>query len=195
MDIPQNSMTAAEYWEWVFQNPDMIQTYELINSILVESPSMASDILPKPRRNSWIALEIGRQLSNFVIENSLGRVFGADGGYTLFPNIVRIPDVSFVSTARMPQMEDVEAILAPDLAVEVISPSETARKVHDKTTMYLEAGTRLVWNVYPEERVIEVWTQSPDGQAQMRSVTADDQLAGGNVLPNFTLNVADIFPS
>lgn len=188
MDIQQKLMTAAEYWEWVLQNPDMTETYELINGELVEVP-------PTRRENSWIALEIGSQLRNFVRKHDLGRVFGADGGYTLFPNTVRIPDVSFVSKARMPEMEEVEAILAPDLAVEVISPSETPRKVHDKTTIYLEAGTKLVWNVYPEDKIIEVWSISTEGQPQMRSFGAGEVLKGGNALPNFELKVAEIFPS
>jgi Uma2 family endonuclease len=188
MDIQQHLMTAADYWEWIKQNPDSTQTYELINGELIEVP-------PTSRENSWIALEIGSQLRTFVREHDLGRVFGADGAYTLFPDTVRIPDVSFVSKARMPEMEAVEAILAPDLAVEVISPSETPRKVHDKTTTYLEAGTQTVWNVYPEEHVIEIWTQSSDGQAQMRSVSSDGILDGIKALPNFTLNVADVFPS
>ncbi len=194
MDIQQQLMTAVDYWTWVKQQPDSTQTYELINGILVEAPPLIN-VISNHRENSWIALEIGSQLRNFVREHDLGRVFGADGGYTLFPNTVCIPDASFVSKARMPQMAEVEAILAPDLAVEVISPSETPRKVHEKTSLYLEAGTQMVWNVYPDERVVEVWTQSVDGQAQMRSLGVDEILDGGTVLPNFRLKVGDLFPA
>lgn len=194
MDIQQQLMMAVDYWAWVKQQPDSTQTYELINGILVEAPPKI-DVISNHRENSWIALEIGSQLRNFVREHDLGRVFGADGGYTLFLNTVCIPDASFVSKARMPQMAEVEAILAPDLAVEVISPSETPRKVHEKTSLYLEAGTQMVWNVYPDERVVEVWTQSADGQAQMRSLDVEEILDGGTVLPNFRLKVGDLFPA
>ncbi len=149
---------------------------------------------PPSREHSWIAAEIAFHLKVHVRKHDLGRVFGADGGYTLSPGDVALPDASFVSRERMPTITRVEEVLAPDLAVEVISPSETPRAVHDKTARYLDAGTILVWNVYPEDRVVEVWQQGDADTLQMQKFDAADTLDGGTVLPGFSLPVNDIFP-
>ncbi len=189
MAIQERLYTAVEFWQ--IAKSGMLREdklYELAEEVLVKRN------LPS-RRNAWIGAQIVFHLNMFVKAHNLGYVLGADGGYTLSPGTVRVPDVSFVSKARQPDLGVVEDIFAPDLAVEVISPSEPPVSIHDKTALYLSAGARLVWNVYPEDTVIEVWEQGEQGALAMRRYGADDTLDGGAVLTGFTLKVGDVFES
>ena len=188
MVMQQKTYTATDFWQMA-ETLDDTKRYELREGNLVE-------MNPPSRKHSWIAAEIAFHLKTFVKQHDLGYVFGADGGYTLSADTVVLPDASFVSRERMPVMADVETILAPDLAVEVISPSETPRAVHDKTALYLNAGTPAVGNVYPDDTVIEVWQGGDAGKFQMQTFGAEDTLdGGGNVLPGFSLPVKDILPA
>ena len=122
-----------------------------------------------------------------------GYILTTDGGYTLTEQDVRIPDVSFIFKKNIPDLDDTDSIIPPDLAVEVISPSETPRKVNAKTTLYLNTGTQIVWNVYPDEKVVEVWTKGEGEKLEMQAFTVEDTLIGGDVLPEFSLPIKDIF--
>lgn len=82
-----------------------------------------------------------------------------------------------------------------NIAVEVISPGETARKVMDKTRMYLDAGAAFVWNIYPDEELVDVCHLNADGSMTIQTLSADDTLSGGDVLSGFTLSVREIFPT
>ena len=110
----------------------------------------------------------------------------------LKPGLVRVPDVSFISWARLPGGEfRVKPILllVPDLAVEVISRSNTAREMNDKLREYFEKGVRLVWFVRPTSRVVDVYTRAD----QSTRLTASMMLDGGGVLPGFSVPVAELF--
>lgn len=109
------------------------------------------------------------------------------------PDAVLAPDVAVVGTARLGQIEAAEAAdrypaLAPDLVIEVVSPSDTARGTQDKVLTYLAAGVRLVWVVAPRGRTVTVW--APDRTA--RIVGGDEILDGGDVLPGLRLTTADL---
>lgn len=186
MTIQQKLYTVKEFYE-IGDSLDPDKHYELVEGEIVEMP-------PPNRINSFIAGLILTALNVFIQQNRIdGYAFGADGGFALTDNDVRIPDVSFIYAERMPEISDMEAIIAPDIAVEVISPGETPRKVNAKTTLYLNTGTQLVWNVYPAEKVVEVWTKGAGEKLEMQAFTTDDTLNGGDVLPEFTLPVKDIF--
>ena len=104
---------------------------------------------------------------------------------------VRGLDFAFVAKDRMPeQLPRRPLSIAPDLAVEIISPSNTAGDIEKKIQQLLEAGTALIWIVYPDLRSISVQTR--DGATTLK---ATDTLTGGDVLPGFEISVADIFPS
>jgi Uma2 family endonuclease len=179
----QKLYTAGEFWELAENFGD--KKYELIEGVLIE-------MAPSSLNNSAIAMRIGRLIGNYVDERNLGMVFGADGGFTLFPNTVQIPDVSFVVLERLP--EEVPKTLdgGPDLAVEIISPSETSAHIIRKTERYLDAGTKMVWNVYPEEEAVYVYLPTDTGM-NVQKFTIADTLEGGDVLPGFTLKVSVIF--
>lgn len=158
--------------------------YELVDGILVEKTMGYEE--------SCIAMNLGRLIGNFVIPQGLGLVAGPDGTIQLDLNLVRIPDVSFISWDRLPGGEfPSKAIprLVPDLAVEVISQGNTAREMNDKLREYFEKGVRLVWFVRPRSRVVDVYTR-PD---QFTRLTASMTLAGGDVLPGFSVTVGELF--
>src|SRR5262249_55150269 len=135
---------------------------------------------------------IGALLGNFVRSEGLGVVAGADGTIQLDINLVRIPDVPFISYERLPGgeiPEDPVPLLVPDLAVEVISRNNTRREMDDKLQEYFEKGVRLVWYVRPVSRVVDVYT-APD---QFTRLSASMRLDGGDVLPGFSVRVGELF--
>jgi Uma2 family endonuclease len=138
-----------------------------------------------------LAVAIASALRDFVTSRKLGKVSGESGMMQLVPDLLRMPDVAFVSTARLPKDRSAAApVLAPDLAVEVLSESNTKREIERKRREYFAAGTRLAWIVDPVHRTVEVYT-SPDKPDEM--LTAEQTLTGGDVLPGFTLELRALF--
>jgi Uma2 family endonuclease len=157
---------------------------ELFDGALVEKPMGSFE--------SFLAAALVRLIGNFVAENDLGIVLTADGMLRLSLGLVRIPDASFISWARLPGRElPQEEIwgLAPDLAVEIISPSNTREEMQQKLVDYFGAGVQLVWYVYPPAREVHVYRE-PDA---FTAVCADEVLDGGAVLPGFRLPLAKLF--
>lgn len=127
--------------------------YELVDGILVEK-AMGF-------RESFLAMALAKFVGNFLDQNPLGIVAGAAGMLRLAPGLVRIPDVSFISWGRLPGRSVPRMPippLAPDLAVEVLSESNTAAEMTRKIGEYFAAGSRLVWIIDPEPRVVTVYT-------------------------------------
>lgn len=125
----------------------------------------------------------------FLRDHDLGAVLGADAAMRLFPGLVRVPDFSFVSWERYPQDKARIPGVAPDLAVEVLSKSNTRKEMERKLDEYLRAGVRLVWYVDPKARSAKVY----DAAGGVRELTETDELDGGDVLPGFRLSLADWF--
>jgi Uma2 family endonuclease len=141
---------------------------------------------------SSLTCELIRLLGNFVAEHDLGLLAGEAGGTRLMPGVVRLPDISFVSWDRLPAREiPLDAILgmAPDLAVEVLSPSNTKREIDLKIRHFFLGGTRLVWVVDPVKRTVRVYT-APD---QSRTLRETESLDGGDVLPGLSLPLRQVF--
>lgn len=156
---------------------------ELVDGVLVEKTVGIYE--------SYLALRMGHLLTMFVERHGLGMVVGADGMMRLAAGLVRIPDVSFISWDQLPGRRVPRvpiADLAPDLAVEVISPSNTAREMERKLQEYLTAGVRLVWYVLPESQEVHVYTAE-----QHDVLTIDQELSGGDVLPGFVLPLRQLF--
>jgi Uma2 family endonuclease len=158
--------------------------YELIDGTLVEKTMGWAE--------SALALRIGRLLGKFVDEHDLGDLTGADGATRLMPGLVRIPDISFVSWARLPgRKHPTEPVpgLCPNLAIEVLSEGNTPGEMTRKLKEYFLSDVRLVWFVDLRKRTVQVFT-APDHSA---TLTEDQTLDGGDVLPEFTLAVREIF--
>ncbi|MFT3881207.1 MAG: Uma2 family endonuclease [Gemmatales bacterium] len=130
-------------------------------------------------------------LLQFVQPRKLGWVASNDSGTILKhnPDSVRGPDVAFYSIERVPAVPQGYFEVAPDLAVEVISPSDSASYVQNKVVQYLEAGVQLIWVVYPASRDVVVY-HSLD---RVQHLTEQQSLDGGSVLPGFTYRIAELF--
>jgi Uma2 family endonuclease len=130
-------------------------------------------------------------VGSFVTTNKLG-FFGTEGGFILGrdPDTVRAPDFSFVAAHRLSGTKGVGfGNIAPDLAVEVLSPNDRASEINAKIAEYFHAGTRLVWVVDP--RTEQVLVYHPSGQS--RVYTGDQEISGEDVLPGFSFRPADLF--
>jgi Uma2 family endonuclease len=140
---------------------------------------------------------IGARLIYFlnasVFDGGLGEVFGADTGFVVArdPDSVLMPDVAFVAAKRLPDEAIWEGFVpfAPDLAVEIESPSNSQSELLGKVALYLEGGTRLVWLVRPKQRTVTVFR--PDSPEQMLGEA--DPLTGGSVLPGLALPLHKVF--
>jgi Uma2 family endonuclease len=150
------------------------------------------DMGSSSRLNTVTGSRVNHFLSNFVLPNDLGFVTGADGGFFLKAvNRVRRPDCAFVSKTHQVELVGVEFDIAPDLAVEVVSPDEDVFK---KVKEYIRSGTRIVWVVYADEKIVDVFTPAQEGEFRVQELTVNETLDGGDVLPGFKLAVRDIFP-
>lgn len=146
---------------------------------------------PAGFEHGGLAAHIAHRLREFVAREDLGMVVGAETGFVLFeePPTVRAPDAAFVSRERLPEDRVVFASLAPDLAVELVSPSSTMPQIHDKVCDFLDAGTRIVWIIEPRRRTVMVYRSRDD----IRLLTEEDRLDGGDVLPGFRVEVGELF--
>lgn len=159
--------------------------YELVDGTLVEKPMGL--------RESMIALMISRRIGNFAEEHDLGICAGADGAMRLLKGLVRSPDVSFFSWDKLPgRMLPSTPIpdLYPDLAVEVVSETNTSQEMERKLREYFLAGVRQVWIIDPVRRQAEVYT-NPGAPAATLDET--QVIEGGDVLPGFRLPLAELF--
>lgn len=157
---------------------------ELIDGVLVEKAM--------GWRESFLAMTIAQILYQFVREHRLGVVVGPDAPYRLSVGRVRLPDVSFVSWKRMPGGRlPTEPIpnLAPDLAVEVLSASNTASEMATKRQNDFSAGTRLVWQIDPATRSAEVYT----GPDDCTKLDESQSLDGSAIVPGFVLPLHELF--
>ena len=157
---------------------------ELVDGTLVEKAMGFEE--------SAIACLLITYLNNFIRPRKLGIIAGESGPVRLFSGLVRMPDVAFVSWDRLPDRKWPKAPiphLAPDLAVEVLSKSNTKAEMARKLGEYFQAGVRLVWMVDPKTRTVRVHT------AVDRSILLEvgQTLDGGDVLPGFLLPLDELF--
>jgi Uma2 family endonuclease len=158
--------------------------YELVDGTLVEKGMGFQE--------SLLAAALIGFLRAFVIPRNLGVVSAPDGSVRLFPGLVRVPDVSFASWDRFPDGKVPEAPipdLAPDLAVEVLSKSNTRPEMKRKRGEYFAVGVRLIWEIDPKRRTASVY--APDGAITV--LKESQRLEGGDVLPGFSLELAELF--
>ena len=159
---------------------------ELIRGVLCET-------MPTGQEHGEIAALLTAELVVFVRARALGRITTSDAGVWLErdPDTVREPDVAFFSVAKVPPDVRVTGYseTVPDLVVEIASPSDSRREVHDKAHMWLNHGVRLVWVVQPETRTVDVYR--PDGE--VATLGEQDALDGQDVLSGFTCEVSGLF--
>jgi Uma2 family endonuclease len=158
--------------------------FELVDGVLVEKVMGYWE--------SALAIELARLLGNFVKRRELGTLAGEAGTLQLSPGLARIPDLSFISRARLvhPRRARTPILpLAPDLAIEVLSEGNTPREMARKVSEYFASGCRLVWLVDPRTRTVDVYTSV----AKPIVLTEKQTLTGGDVLPGFRLPLRKLF--
>ena len=156
--------------------------YELVDGEIRMSPGGG--------RHGVTSMALIALLGPLVKERGLGHVVGPDTGHRLPGGNVRCPDVSFIASGRFPDEKPPDDFvdLAPDLAVEVISPRDRPRHILDKVGEYLEAGVRLVWVIDPQNSSAVVYRSLID----VREIGPDDYLEGGDVVPGFRCQLREI---
>jgi Uma2 family endonuclease len=167
-----------------FANMPLQGVWELVDGEPIE-------LSPAAGRSGWISANIVTLLANHLRPGRLGWVFSAETGFILFNDrqTVRSPDAAVVLRERLAAPPDSFVPLAPDLAVEVLSPSDRMADAMSKISMYLQAGVRLVWLVDPETHTVSIFRQG----AAPQTIGAGDTLDGADVLPDFMVPVAEIF--
>lgn len=170
----------------LFELPDDGKRYELVRGELRE-------MAPAGARHRRAAMRLGSLLDQHTAAEMLGIVLAAETGFRISrnPDTVRAPDVSFVSREHVPPGGLLEGYwdLAPDLAVQVVSPSDTAAGIQSKVQMWLETGVLLVWVVYPDTRSVVAY----ESLKEISTFTIEDGLSGGSVMPGFECKVSEIF--
>lgn len=179
----QRTLLTAEEFFRLYSHRD--EHYELVRGEVVE-------MAPPGGVHGGVAVNISSALHQFVRQQDLGRVM-VESGYWIErqPDTVRGPDVSFVRKERLPAEGLPRAFfeIAPDLAVEVVSPSDTAAGLEAKVHQYLQNGVQRVWVVYPDTRRVAVYR--PDGGSQCYE--EDATLEEPELLPGFALPLAEVF--
>lgn len=185
--MTMSTTTAPMTAEELLLLPSGEHRYELVKGEL-------HTITPAGYEHGDVASEIGMLLREHVKRRQRDRVFGAETGFLIErdPDTVRAPDAAFVRQERIEEEGIPRGYFpgAPDLAVEVISPSETAQQADDKARAWLAAGTRLVWNIRPLTRSVEVYRPN----AEVEVLSAADDLSGEEVVPGFTCRDRGLFP-
>ncbi|MEL6382715.1 MAG: Uma2 family endonuclease [Cyanobacteria bacterium J06626_18] len=145
---------------------------------------------PSGYESDEVASEFSAQLRNWVRPRSLGRITGAGAGFNLPNSDTRAPDVSFVKAERLRRSPRSFAELAPDLMIEVKSPTDSLKKLKDKIREFLNQGTQVGILVHPEQRWVEVYRS---GEEPTR-LGDDDILTLPDLLPGWQVQISDLWP-
>ena len=175
-EIPApDTMTLAEFLE------NDVEGYEYVKGELVPMP-------PTSMEHGEISSNVILHLSSHVFKQQLGRCYTAGTIFQLDDRAVK-PDVAFVSTDRLPENRNQASPIPPDLAIEVVSPSDKHYDVTEKALAYLRSGTRLVWVIEPVGKTVMVYRSETD----FTLLNYEDTLTGEDVVEGFECPVAELF--
>ena len=172
-EIPK--MTLEEFLE------SDLEGYEYIKGELIP-------MAPTSVEHGYISVNLSSLLHLYVRENQLGRVIISDTGFRVGERVL-IPDIAFISTDRLPADQSKASPVPPDLAVEVVSPTDSSHRVEEKAFIYLEAGTQLVWVLKPRSKTVTVYRS----ETEITTLTRNDTLSGEDVVEGFSCSVAELF--
>ena len=180
------STTTPVTADQLLRMPDDGNRYELVAGELRKMP-------PAGWEHGITGGRLRSLLGRFVMEQGLGEVFLAETGFLIArdPDTIRAPDIAFIHKDHLPAAPPEEAFWpgAPDLAVEVVSPTDTFNDVHEKVNAWLDAGATAVWVVNPKWRNVTVYRSATD----IKTLTENDELSGEDTVPGFRCRVGDIF--
>ena len=190
--ITEEKMTADEFFDSPYS-----KGFELIDGVVVpkgtspENLSEKENLMPTGTLHGVVTGRLTAYLTVYVIENGLGETCAAETGFRLAPKTVRGSDIAFITKEKL----EIFGVpinffpVAPDLAVEVISPSNTYDEIQDKIEKYFNGGTKLVWIVDPKR--YKIFVHRPDNTVAL--LNKSDVLDGEDVIPNFQIPLEKIF--
>lgn len=178
--------TAEEFFAFVRRPENASRWFELHHGVLIEMPS------PK-LVHGWISTLFVQAVTRYLDQNPIGYVFGDSNDIVLAPDVVYKPDAFYIAKERLQRLPDYFHG-APDIAVEIISPSNTAAEIAEKVEDYLRYGVRMVILLYLEQKTARVCRSHGDGSINTRTLTAEDWLDSDDVLPSFRVQVKTLFP-
>jgi Uma2 family endonuclease len=187
MVVQEKLYTVEEFWEIAHLPENADLRLELVEGVIYTMP-------PAGGEHGEIGANILIEIGTHIRQNKLGHVTTAETGYILFTNesgkpTVRAPDVGYISYERMPdRLPPTYIPLPPDLAVEVVSPNDSAEEIESKINSYLHAGVKLIVFVYPASRTVTVHQRNT-----IIRLSGEDVLDFGDVLPGFSLKVSEVF--
>ena len=179
--------------------PAEVQKLVTAESLLENHPKQRCELIqgeirllsPAGSEHGWVVMNIAGPMMVFAKDQKLGYIFGAETGFIIErdPDTVRAPDVAFVLADRIPDRPPAQFFPGPpDLAVEVLSPSDTASEVQEKAEAWLNSGCQEVWLIDPRRKTATKLTPADDSiiQQTVETLTTD-------LLPGFSLAVAELF--
>ena len=189
MVIQQKLYTVDDVWELSHRPENENKHYYLIDGELHWD-------MPPGGEHGNLALEIGYHLRVFLQNHDLGKGTVETGYYPPGDrHTVLAPDVAFIGKSKAPQPFPKKFVPAmPDLAVEILSPTDTLRAVRRKAEVYLAHGASLVWIVLPEEKGVDVCRAGDGAGLNIEFVGRDGKLSGEDILPGFELELKSLFP-
>ena len=168
-------MTLEEFLE------SDLEGYEYIKGELIPVP-------PTSGEHSRISVNLILPLGMYVRENRLGDIYVSETGFRVGERVL-VPDIAFLSIDHIPADLSKVFSIPPDLAIEVVSPTDTLLRIEEKAFAYLEAGTQLVWVLMPRSKTVTVYRSETD----ITLLTRNDTLTGENVIEGFSCQVAELF--
>jgi Uma2 family endonuclease len=173
-------LTAEEFDNYPFEED---KRYELDEGELIE-------ITRPAYKHNRVLMNLTGAFVIYLREHRIGEALLSENLYALSPIIRRSPDLAIILGDRREELENAKVIpIVPEIAIEVLSPSETARMIHRKLRQYFEAGVKEVWLIDPESREVEIWTgpQIPDYEL------SGDAVITSALLPGFSLKLEELF--
>ena len=176
--LPENvKMTLEEFLE------NGLEGYEYVQGELIQMPATSVE-------HGLVGANVFLHLGPYVHTHQLGAVFFAETGFRVGDRVLK-PDIAFLSTGRIPEERRTASPVPPDLAVEVVSPTDMFDRIEEKAFAYLEAGTRMVWVIAPRSKTVMVFRSETD----IKLLTCNDTLSGEEVVEGFSCEVARLFAS
>jgi Uma2 family endonuclease len=160
--------------------------YEIVNGELIDMGNSGA-------KHGYVCSVLMIFLGGYVHIQKIGAMFDSSTAFKMKSGNKRSPDISFMAKERLQGLEELpDGFLegAPDLAVEILSPSNTVEEIHNKLVEYFENGSRLVWVINPKEKYVLVYRSSQEPDRLLKSV---DSLDGEDIVPGFTLPIAELF--